>query len=440
MNTSTTIVSVLEIDQENLKLVFAKLVKKATKMGLTIPTLKFVGKHEAIKRITTDVIDGGESGSRTDSYKVELFDYEFSTIDLFKFNGWTLIANVEYAFGMVDLISPEYTYPEQYGLTYNKCEHCGCTHNSRVKSYIVKHDNDEFKQVGSTCAKDFLGVSPTMITSLSEALYEFNLIVIKAMGEEEFPKSFGNDAKKMKWLESRQCFDVQTVFSAALFAFDKTGSYVKKEYKTEITSSRYGGEYISKVKDWSGNYIRTNDGLASDDIMEEFISTNQHKFFSFDENYFNELMTYLSNLESDNVADSFISKIKSIPSSTKIRRMDFWSMICSIVNFEKSKLESLPIGQVGEKVNIKTKITEIKQGNGFYGVWTLYIMQTEDGLFVNKFGEIGMQFIENANPENDSPKVGDIVIATATIKSIEKIGTTMLGRLSTIKKPKKVKK
>ena len=40
------------------------------------------------------------------------------------------------------------------------CEHCGHK-RYRVKSFLVKHDSGEHKEVGSTCLKDFLGHDPS---------------------------------------------------------------------------------------------------------------------------------------------------------------------------------------------------------------------------------------------------------------------------------------
>ena len=76
---------------------------------------------------------------------------------------------------------PDKVVPFEYqNKTEIHCEHCG--HNRyRVKSYLVQNvDSEEFKEVGSTCLKDFLGHDPSNFlgfasieTKLSEQEDEF---------------------------------------------------------------------------------------------------------------------------------------------------------------------------------------------------------------------------------------------------------------------------
>jgi hypothetical protein len=78
-----------------------------------------------------------------------IFDYEHYTTE-----------NGEETMAVFTNAVPEKVVPAEYqNKTEIHCEHCG--HNRyRKKSFLVKHESGEYKEVGSTCLKDFLGHDP----------------------------------------------------------------------------------------------------------------------------------------------------------------------------------------------------------------------------------------------------------------------------------------
>lgn len=454
-------VSVLSHNRKELEIAFQKLVEKAKKMELVIPTMTYVGKETRIKSLVA--IFDGESEIR--EIEIELHRYEIDAIETFKFNGWSLIATVLYQEGIVDLQNEEYDYPEQYGLKFNKCEHCGHSHPGRVKSFIVQHENGEFKQVGSTCVKDFLGVSVSVLTKLQESLCE--VTIIKYDCEEE-PSGFRSNLAYMRWLESRKVFDYNDVLRAAKQAFDKDGRYVKKEYLME--EDRRGNQRPATYP--NGEYIRTNLGKASVDEIERIIVGDGVLVLDLPEDYITGLNKYLSEIEVPMVmrpvhfgdadfdetlaegasvhfvstgeedTDSFNYKMRSLADKTRIRRMDFWAPAYAIHKYEQHleyqrKLAANAhldyLGNVNDKVNFEATIKDIKTGESVYGTWTLYIMETVEGNAVTKFGAIGTQYITNLTENQYKPEIGNMVKACAPITACELkhgIKTTTIGRLS----------
>jgi len=461
-NTFKHSVSVLSHNRKELEVAFQKLVEKAKKMELAIPTMTYVGKETKIKSVVT--IFDGEREIR--EVEIELSMYEIDAIETFKFNGWSLIATVLYQESNVDLQNEEYDYPEQYGLKFNKCEHCGHSHPGRVKSFIVQHENGEFKQVGSTCVKDFLGVSVSVLTKLQESLCEVTIIKYDD-GEE--PSGFRSNLAYMQWLESRKVFVYNDVLRAAKQAFDKDGRYVKKEYLME--SDRWGNQRAATYP--NGEYIRTNLGKASVDEIERIIVGDGVLVLDLPEDYITGLNEYLSKIEvpmimkavclgdddfdetldkegngiyfvstGEEDTDSFNYKMRSLADKTRIRRMDFWAPAYAVHKYEQHleyqrKLAENAhldyLGNVNDKVNFEVTIKDIKTGESVYGTWTLYIMETAEGNAVTKFGTIGMQYIVTKKDGIYYPEVGDVVKACAPITACELkhgIKTTMLGRLS----------
>jgi hypothetical protein len=90
--------------------------------------------------------------------------------DIPKIDGWDLVCIFDYETytdehgndlkAVFTNAVPDKVVPERYqNKTEIHCEHCG--HNRyRVKSYLVVNEEGEYKEVGSTCLKDFLGHDP----------------------------------------------------------------------------------------------------------------------------------------------------------------------------------------------------------------------------------------------------------------------------------------
>jgi len=89
--------------------------------------------------------------------------------------GWEIVARIDHVSGggagnIVNTV-PNRECPIEYRTADNTCEHCG--HNRRrSNTYVLFNEQTgEYKQVGKTCLKDFLGHSPeTLVFSASRLL------------------------------------------------------------------------------------------------------------------------------------------------------------------------------------------------------------------------------------------------------------------------------
>lgn len=80
------------------------------------------------------------------------------------YNGWTFLAAVDSietatGHGFVLRTAPgvEESGVDRSALVAGRCEHCNTTRANRRYTYLVRHENGETRQVGSTCIKDFTG-------------------------------------------------------------------------------------------------------------------------------------------------------------------------------------------------------------------------------------------------------------------------------------------
>lgn len=93
-----------------------------------------------------------------------------------KLKGWKLCAvityeNVDNCLKKIVKTVPWEEIPQDYLKDGDVCEHCHCN-RKRVKSFIVKNEEGTYKQVGSSCLKDFLGhVDPHAFASWSECFF-----------------------------------------------------------------------------------------------------------------------------------------------------------------------------------------------------------------------------------------------------------------------------
>ena len=103
-----------------------------------------------------------------------------------KFAGWKFVGTLEHSTeGNLLRLLPNETCPEHFRTLAPYCDHCQVKTRVRKDTYLVAHENGDFKQVGSGCIKDFLGAaSPQTIAKMAENWISFQdlLEVTKGVG------------------------------------------------------------------------------------------------------------------------------------------------------------------------------------------------------------------------------------------------------------------
>lgn len=152
-------VDILETNKEWLEEKIAKLNKRAEKLG-TMPVEIEYGEVE-LKELTREIPDGDDDywviGTGVQPTRSVTLRFEVPKLD-----GWSLVAELE-LMAMTDTKTfvlfrkvPDEKIPQHYlDRTEIGCDHCG-VNRFRKKSYLVRK-GAEFKEVGSTCVKDYLG-------------------------------------------------------------------------------------------------------------------------------------------------------------------------------------------------------------------------------------------------------------------------------------------
>ncbi len=154
-----------------LHLQFEKFSKKAEKLGVTAPTYSVgPGYDVGFTRPVTDE-DGLRKPYRTQEGKTPDFYVQFHTVTLEgvapMLAGWTFVAALTHMTNEkgetmnVLRLSP-FANVESLPVMYltadpSNCDHCARKIMTRKETFIVRHEDGTFKQVGRNCIADFLG-------------------------------------------------------------------------------------------------------------------------------------------------------------------------------------------------------------------------------------------------------------------------------------------
>lgn len=143
------------IPEENipkLKEKFTKLAKRAAKLGITPPTYIILGN---VKKS----VDGGIVLCK----QVAIPD----CVTPVRLDGFTFIATIQHTDTADNIINSRGAEVPLKYRTARACEHCGLTRN-RKNTYLVQHDDGEYKQVGHDCMADFLGNDALLMAGRAE--------------------------------------------------------------------------------------------------------------------------------------------------------------------------------------------------------------------------------------------------------------------------------
>lgn len=145
----------LSLLQEKL----AKINKRAAKKNFGCPELRLVD-HETFYRVAPRDREAVDLGLKDYEEAVKIEYHKVSIEgDAPKFAGWDFLGTLDHVsianHVMVNTV-PGKTIPEQYFHAEPVCDHCGKV-RYRKDTFVLQHENGEYKQVGRLCIRDFLG-------------------------------------------------------------------------------------------------------------------------------------------------------------------------------------------------------------------------------------------------------------------------------------------
>lgn len=387
---------------ENLKKAIAKLNRKAVKLGCEEMKLTFAETAPFVSIVHP--ITGGHLVNPIIIEQVEAtLEFEIPTLD-----GWELIAKLDiYASetGTVVLVSavPEKEVPEMYkNLDSINCDHCGWN-RYRNHSILIRHmETGEYKQVGSTCVKDFFaGNDPRGFMFVASIKFD---TIIGGLKEED---GFGSNGYNYTG------YDLMETLTMTAAAIKKWGWLSKsKSYHYSQPST---AEHVLDNLNPHPNMPISDKCFISDDDKATAEAT-----LEFWKNVNPENNDYLLNCTK-------LVKMGYVPSK-------FMGFACSMVSTYQREMEknivkadmpeSNHVGQVGDRLKrVQVKVLYAKNIESDWGVSTLYGFQ-------DSLGNIYKTFYSGSNWSADKD---DVLIIDGTIKKHDEFKgskQTMLNRVA----------
>lgn len=148
-----------------LNTVFAKLARRAKRLGLPAPTFQEIGTERVVK-------NQGKDNERTYLLHNIIVDPGTAVV---KVNGWTFTATIQHTDdgNILRNISGD-DLPLQYRTASDLCEHCN-TNRYRKNTYILRNDTTgAYKQVGRNCLSDFFGHDALMYAERAQYLLDLS--------------------------------------------------------------------------------------------------------------------------------------------------------------------------------------------------------------------------------------------------------------------------
>ena len=247
---------------------FNEAQKKLDRMfkHLAVKPMVTYGSVEQV--VKTTIIDQGIDGVNISREKIKAIQVEIEDI---KAGDWVLVATVQYKQERYLMFDARYfkDIPEQYGLIYTKCDHCGSNHSNRNEAHILFNPTTgEWMQVGSTCIDKMINGGKYLNGLVLKLTDYFNLI--GGCGDDEWRGGYWRPSYKYRY----EVINIDEAMSYCLAYMNKYGTVWQK-------ADWYDGQKISDS---------TNDKLI------QFIK-DKNSEREIDERLFEKVRSYFSTIE-----------------------------------------------------------------------------------------------------------------------------------------------
>ena len=339
---------------EKLNEEVARLNKRASKLGCA-PIQVITHKIEYVFKAQNEWDD--EEKARIAIHHVELKG------EGPKLHGWKFIGTLdhsEYEHPIIKAVPGE-TIPTQYFHADGICDHC-CTNRYRKETFILLHENGDYRQIGRSCIKDFLGHNPNQTASYLESLYKlFNLL------EDPEGGFYGGGSSMDLWFNK---VEVLRITSALI----RTYGWVSK--------TRARDEDISATAD-DVIFLMFPAHNEQERQAKRKMEAQVHWKDEEDRAIAEAAVTWLA--EQDGTKDYFHNlQLINTKDEISIRNFGFWCSLVATYQIAKEELNTKAriknvnewIGNVKERREFNVHVSKIIPTEGYYG-WT-YIHKMVD--------------------------------------------------------------
>lgn len=327
----------------------AKLNKKAIKLGIEQASIVAVDRLVKYKRF--DEITG-----ETREVVKPVVDVTVSAT-MIKFGDYTHIATLDHTFSELPVVKavPDQIVPERFHSAKPFCEHCNSS-RKRKNTFIFK-DDAGYKQVGSTCLKEFFGIDPT------QKLNWFNDFA--GIDAEEFAGG------RSEWLETNT-----HLISLAIAIVEKTGFVSSKQATDQILSTSQEVKFVMcppiNAGDAVYEYVRAMRLRAKElrDQADAMIAWGIEKFALESSDYAHNMRIFLG---AGYTTERYFGYTISLVSA-------YNRDVADELAKEITKFDNQFLGAVHDKISVDVVVTKVIATDNDFGTSYINIMtQTETG-------------------------------------------------------------
>ena len=326
----------------------AKMNKKAVKLGIE-PAVITDAVERLVKYKRFDEVTG-----ETREVVKPLVDVTVSATEI-KFGNYTHIATLDHTFGEQPIVNavPDQIVPERFHSAKPFCEHCNSS-RKRKNTFVFK-DESGYKQVGSTCLKEFFGIDPT------QKLDWFGEFA--GIDAEEF----GNG--RSEWNETNTY-----LISLAMAIVEKTGYVSSKQATDQILSTSQEVKFVLCPPLGAGagvyEYVRAMRLRAIElaDQADAMIAWGIEKFASESGDYAHNMRIFLG---AGYTTERHFGYTVSLVSA-------YSRDIADKLAKETTRSDNQFVGAVGDKVIVDVVVNKVIVTENDYGVSYINIMTEKE--------------------------------------------------------------
>lgn len=368
-----------------------KLSKKATKLGVNVPSYKVV------KTEVRDVTDDKRYPQLVEFSTVEVA-YEVIQV----IGDWRFLAKVEAADEVAGVPRNKVSgfnlsndHASRYVTAPIICEHCNIN-RKRNAGFIVQDCNDKTLMVGSSCLEEFIGVDPAAaVNSLEFAA------AISEIGNNDEEWGYGSAAPRVMPLAE---------FAAATLSLVSHNGFVNAAAAEATNAVKTGNDVITllldnnpKLADWRAKMTPTEEGKAaaaeavkslSDRILPAYINTPA-------------------------TLEAFDFKVGISLNKGYVGVKDA-QLVAAAIYYESGKLAKSKVGSVkrnelmpgaveGQKLEFVGTVQSVKEVHSTFGTSLLVSFVSESGHIVKTF----------YSGKSESFNTGSKVSVKGTVKKLE---------------------
>lgn len=348
-----TITKTFTIEKHQIDAVIAsmkKLNKKAVKLGLAPAEMT---TEERIEKKTKKCQWTG----KTITTVRPVLDCTMTATEI-KFGDYTHVATLDHAVGgempIVNVV-PNQHLPAVYRTATPHCDHCN-TDRYRKNTFVFV-DGENYRQVGSSCLKEYFGIDPTQAINWFSSFYDI------AEEEEELSGAFTQE----------MFYSNTTLISIAMAIVERTGFVSAKQAKESdvpITSTASATKFVmfpparlnADTRAYISEIWNRADALKSD--ADAMIAWGKAKFENETSDYAHNMRIFL---DKEYTTEKYFGYTISLISAHKKE----------IAETTKNKITASDneyIGNVGDKIATEVAVVKIIPSEGFYGTTYINIM------------------------------------------------------------------